>query len=501
LVLRRLWNQRLGSAVLIQPHHIDLADRHIRGEVVRLLDSGYDAIVTGDVLQRAGEVERQLRGDYAKEQLGKGAATCAFLYSISAATRDAGATEEEIRTALLRPDVNPAMVSEVLGRLREGLWYLRYRDRRYLFTAKQNLNKVILDFESKVADDQVEAACREWLGKLAGKGGGVFQVIVAPQGPELVPDRAQPTLVVLPVDVTEPLVWMKQAVQSAGEGIRTNKNMLVFLVPDPTRLHTLRPALRRWLALKDVEQSPSFKEMDKEDQEQVRGQLKDKEAEVEALLRQAYQEIYRPSDSGVTRVSSISPEAIKTKTLDEFVKEALERAGVLAERVAPEYLQDTFRIEQGKEVPVSQIVNTFTGVPGQTIPADPQKAVQEAVQEGVRQGLFGLRVGERVFVREEVPEEAFKRSDVALVPSEEKEPPPPPVERGPLTLVVRTSANLLYPLLQAAQMLKNLHGASVSLEVHDPTGGMAEFREELEKLLQEYGCTFEWMEDKPGFGT
>jgi hypothetical protein len=31
LVLRRLFNQRDGSAVLIQPHHIDLADRHIRG--------------------------------------------------------------------------------------------------------------------------------------------------------------------------------------------------------------------------------------------------------------------------------------------------------------------------------------------------------------------------------------------------------------------------------------------------------------------------------------
>jgi hypothetical protein len=105
--------------------------------------------VTGDVVQRAREIERELGGDYAREELSKGTATCAFLYSISAATRETGATEEEIRTALLRPEINPAMVSEVLGRLREGLWYLRYRDRRYLFTAKPNLNKVILDFESE----------------------------------------------------------------------------------------------------------------------------------------------------------------------------------------------------------------------------------------------------------------------------------------------------------------------------------------------------------------
>jgi hypothetical protein len=68
LVLRRLFNQRDGSALLIQPHHIDLADRHVRAEVVRLLDSGWDAIVTGDVLQRAREIEQKLGGEYAKEQ-------------------------------------------------------------------------------------------------------------------------------------------------------------------------------------------------------------------------------------------------------------------------------------------------------------------------------------------------------------------------------------------------------------------------------------------------
>ncbi|GBD36709.1 hypothetical protein HRbin36_01837 [bacterium HR36] len=76
---------------------------------------------------------------------------------------------------------------------------------------------------------------------------------------------------------------------SAGEGLRTNKNMLVFLVPDTKRLSKLRAALRCWLALKQVEKTSSFEEMDKEDQDQVKDQRKDKETEVETLLRQAYQ--------------------------------------------------------------------------------------------------------------------------------------------------------------------------------------------------------------------
>ncbi len=503
LVLRRIWNQRPGSCLLIQPHHLDLSDRHVRGEVVRLLDSGWDAIVTGDVLQRAREIEQQLGGEYAQEQLGKGAASCAFLYSISAAMRDGGAIEEEIRTALLRPPINPAMVSEVLGRLREGLWYMRFRDRRYLFSAKPNLNKAILDFENEVSEEGVKEEIEKWLSQLAGRGGGVFQVVVAPQAPELVPDYAQPTLVVLPLEEMnpkDPQEWMIQAVQRAGGGIRTNRNMLVFLVPDLKRREALRAAIRRWLALKGVEESSSFKEMDREDREQVKDQRKDKEAEIEGLLRQAYQDIYRPGDSGVTPVSSVSAEAIKAKTLDEFVKEVLERAGVLLKRVSPDYLKETLQVEGAREVPISQVSNLFTGVAGQPVPERPKEAVSQALQEGVKKGLFALRVGEQVFVHEEVPEEVLENPRAVLIAPETPPPPPQPITQvGPVTLRVRTSANLLYPILQVAQQLKDLREASVLLEVSDPTGEIAKIRSSLEKLLKDYGCAVEW-ESEGGSG-
>jgi predicted transcriptional regulator len=495
LVLRRIWNQRPSSAFLIQPHHIDLADRHIRGEVVRLLDSSMDAIVTGDILQRAKEIERGLGGDYAREELGKGAATCAFLYSISAATREAGATEEEIRTALLRPEINPAMVSEVLGRLREGLWYLRYRDKRYFFTAKPNLNKVILDFESEVTDERVDEALKDWLSKVAGKGErSGFIVAVAPAEPQLVPDRAQPTLVLLPMDVDDAAAWMQKAVESAGNGIRTNKNMLVFLVPERSRLAAIRSAVRRWLALKEVEGSPSFKEMDADDREQVRNQLRDKEAEIEALLKQAYQDIYRPSESGLRKIPSFSPEAIKAKTLDEFVAQVLEKAGELIEQVAPEFIKEMLQIERVKEVPISQATNLVTGTPGQPIPKQPQQAIYKAIQDGVKQGQFAVKVGDEVYVGKEVPEEVLRDSRAVLVPPVSPPTPPPPPETKPVTLRIRTSTKTLYALLVVAEQLRNLD-ATVALEVHDATGEMSKRRSDIEKLLRDYGCAFEWVEE------
>ena len=497
LVLRRLFNQRDGSALLIQPHHIDLADRHVRAEVVRLLDSGWDAIVTGDVLQRAREIEQKLGGEYAKEQLGKGAAACVFLYSISAATSVGGASEEEIRTALLRPPINPALASEVLGRLREDLWYLRYRDRRYLFSAKPNLNKVVLDYESEISDEAVEQALVERLKMLVGTGQGVFHVVVAPHAPALIPDRPQPTLAVLPLHEEQPHTWMQQAVAHASDGMRINKNMLVFLVPDRSRLSALRAALRRCLALEELARSPSFKEMEKDDQQQLKEQLKDKEAEVEALLRHAYQEIYRPSNGAVERVSVVVPPQT-AKTLDEYVKQVLERAGILLERLAPEYLKEMLNIEAQREAPLAQASNLFTGVVGQPIPTKPQEVLQTAVREGVKQGVFGVRVGDQLYFGEEVPDDALKSPQAMLVaPTAVSVAPPQPTARPrPRALRVRTSANLLYPLLKVAESLRTLPEASICLEVHDPTGKLHELRAELDRLLQDYGCTAEWLTEE-----
>jgi hypothetical protein len=241
-----------------------------------------------------------------------------------------------------------------------------------------------------------------------------------------------------------------------------------------------------------VEGSPSFKEMDADDREQVRNQLRDKEAEIEALLKQAYQDIYRPSESGLRKIPSFSPEAIKAKTLDEFVAQVLEKAGELIEQVAPEFIKEMLQIEQVKEVPISQATNLVTGTPGQPIPKQPQQAIYKAIQEGVKQGQFAVKVGNEVYVGKEVPEEVLRDSRAVLVPPVLPPTPPPPSEK-PVTLRIRTSTKTLYALLMVAEQLRNLD-AAVLVEVEDPKGEISKHRPELEKLLSDYGCAWEWEE-------
>ncbi|MFA0736548.1 MAG: hypothetical protein OGMRLDGQ_003048, partial [Candidatus Fervidibacter sp.] len=75
-------------------------------------------------------------------------------------------------------------------------------------------------------------------------------------------------------------------------------------------------------------------------------------------------------------------------------------------------------------------------------------------------------------------------------------PPTPllPSETKPVTLRIRTSTKMLYALLVVAEQLRNLD-ATVALEVHDVTGEMSKRRSDIEKLLRDYGCAFEWVEE------
>ncbi|MFA0760289.1 MAG: hypothetical protein HZLCBSQH_000381 [Candidatus Fervidibacterota bacterium] len=231
----------------------------------------------------------------------------------------------------------------------------------------------------------------------------------------------------------------------------------------------------------------------------MRGQLRDKEAGIEALLKQACQDIYRPSESGLRKITSFSPEAIKAKTLDEFVAQVLKKAGELIDKVSPEFIKEMLQIEVGKEAPIEQVVNLFTSTPGQPLIKDPQQAIYEAIQDSVRRKVFAVKVGEKVYVGEEVPEEVLRDSRAVLVPPVvkvgEKLPPtpPPPSATKPVTLRIKTSAKILYPLLIAAEPLKGLD-ATVVVEVKDPKGEIAKQRSELESILSEYGCSWEWVE-------
>ena len=502
LVVRRIWRTRPNGTLLIQPYHINLRDRMIYGDVLKLTERGMDSVVDGDILDKARKIEIELGREYASEELGQAIATCILLYNIHGATPDSrlqGVTEEEIRTAVLRPPLNPALVSEILPRLRERLWYLRWVDNRYRFTVRPNLNKVILDNEQELKDEDLDRGLQQYLQKVAGRGAGTFEVLICPQEPELIPDRERPTLVLLPWNVQQPEEWMRKAVERAGDGPRANRNMLVFLVPDLSRWQGLRQALRRFMALEKIKGSATFRNLlDETDREEVERQLRDKDHEVTAILKDMYQAIYRFGPDGPRKIEPRTPDIIKSGDLSEYVKNVLTNEGVLIQGLSPDYLihEKFVSLEPGGGTPISQIITNFTGTPGTPLIPDPGPAVRQAVQQGVAQGKWRVKVGDKELEPPEVTPEILTNAAAVIVPVVTEPPPPPEPPPSPraLRLEIRTAADQLYQLMIAATEIRNLKNATASLVVEDRTGKLAELRPNLEKTLRDFGCSTDWTE-------
>lgn len=483
LVLRRLWNQRPGSAYLIQPHHIDLADRHIRAEVVHLLDSAFDAIATGDILTRAREIDRELGGDYQGEELAEGAATCAFLYSISSGREFVGLTEEELRMALLRPKINPAQASEVLRRLRANLWFLRYRDQRYFFMSKPNLNKVILDHEQGIAEEKVDERIVESLRAISGAGKSALQVLLAPASEEAVGEPSKATLVLLPLNLSDPQQWMKRVVDRT-----THRNLLIFLAPEKGGDGQLRASVKRLLAIEVVQKTSIFRELDRADQAEVQDQFREKQAEVGGLLFSLYSRVFRPAPEGVQELRvHLQRDA---KTIAEAVENALRDQGVLISQLTPDYLIG--EVMGGKdEVSVAQIEAVLTGSPGYPILLNPQQAIQQTIREGVEQGRFAIAVGNRIIQEETIPD-ALLRPDTKILFGRV---PPPPVSPPSTSVILQLTANHrhhTYPLKRLMELITGIPDPiTIELKIQ---GDLGSKRAEIDGLLNDYSISYTWEE-------
>jgi hypothetical protein len=252
----------------------------------------------------------------------------------------------------------------------------------------------------------------------------------------------------------------------------------------------LRAAVRRWLALQSLQQSQLFRELDKEDREEVEQQFREKEGEIAGLLLATYSRLFRPSAEGVEELRILLKR--DGKTLVEMVAAALKERGILVDSLSPEYLSDTLGVGQ-RPVSLAEVQTVLVGSPGQPVVSEPRKMLEDAIREGVQRGLFAVRAGNQTY-RDHVPEEVLDRADAVLVAPQEA-PPKPEVALSPAggTLRVTGGGENLYPL---RKLLEEVQGAdvSVTLTLEDPLGVLTPRRSELERLLNDYSVPYEWME-------
>ena len=68
-----------------------------------------------------------------------------------------GASVAQTLLGVGRPGMSRGLIEDVRDALEASLCYMRLEDGRYRFTTEPNLNKVVLERESAISDDRIEA--------------------------------------------------------------------------------------------------------------------------------------------------------------------------------------------------------------------------------------------------------------------------------------------------------------------------------------------------------
>jgi len=264
---------------LILPGHFNLAPGDLRNELVRVLENpAFNNVIDSDIAGSDAKtvyIDNGMGREHARFNPARRTATAIFLWSFSGSMTEAGgATDAQIRVGVLTPDMQPAIIGNVLNEFGRRLWYLHEENNSYRFNTRANLNRVIVQKEEgvtaqiarKAVEDQVTDLVTEPRAK--GNGAGLFgragaavpndaRPYLYPKDSQDVADTPSIGIVMLrpsqhalagtDLDGLAPLV--KEIMLRYGERPRQNRNALVVLVPDTTLVAEAEKAARRLLAL------------------------------------------------------------------------------------------------------------------------------------------------------------------------------------------------------------------------------------------------------------
>ncbi|MBC7315975.1 MAG: DUF499 domain-containing protein, partial [Chloroflexi bacterium] len=228
-VVADLYQSKRHAAPLIQAAHLNLANSAIRREFVKHIGNEFEGVIAADIVDsnaKAQRIDREIGSEYARFGVASGLATAIFFGSFSGSERK-GITAPQLRLALLHEEIPPAIVGDALHRLEEELWYLHVEGGLYQFRNTPNLNRVLLEREEGVKDDEIADAIRAQLERLAGR---EMKVFLFPSAPGDIPDNRDLKLAILSGEYpagakAEPLA--RELLTRAGLAYRAYRNTLL----------------------------------------------------------------------------------------------------------------------------------------------------------------------------------------------------------------------------------------------------------------------------------
>jgi uncharacterized protein len=396
------------TAPLIHPGDVSLADSGIKGEVLRFAGGSYKAALNADIIRPSSiaPTEDRRRGGIVEElNLATGLATTAFLNSFGS-DKVLGASAAQMLIGVGRPGLSRGLVEDVRDALQGALWYMRLEGGRYRFTTEPNLNKVVLERESAIADGRIEALLHETITTMTPSTAGLRVEPRVRESADL-PDTQHLTLGVLDPDLHvngdlsgETKRVAREVLETYGGSWRANKNAAMLIAADLAAIAKARGSARTLAALRDLSSDQHrLGRFNAEQREQLIKRLAGAEERLPQQITMAYRHLLLLGGSNIGGVeldhidfgparadATISGRVLEyLRSADRLIETILAPAALLAERFA--------LLPVGTDsVELDALLGYFYKLPRLPKLAGPH-VLRQSLADGVRKGLFGLASG------------------------------------------------------------------------------------------------------------
>jgi predicted AAA+ superfamily ATPase len=376
LVVYRL---RDSAIPLIRPCDFDLSFDELAEELIKHIGREYESVLRADVTAKdsnAKKVDRTLRA-YQGLNLATKLATAIFLYSFSGGEK--GVTLGELKLACTDINVPSSVITEVVEKLSNNLYYLWKEDGRFVFKSQPNLNKLLVSRMSEIEEPELKEFTKSLLQKHLGS---ALPAFIWPRSSRDVPDTEEFKLIILPQNDRK---LVEEILNNYGENPRVYKNTVFFLVPMESEKFSFDKWLRKRIALEKIakDRSLNLTEAQKKD---VERNLKDIREDERGELRKYYRIVYIPARE--IKETDLGLPIYKDKR--SITKEVLER--LKAEKEIVVKLSPILIIEKylaGRDyLELEQLYKSMLSTPGE--PRITKENFIKSIKEGVKGKHFGF---------------------------------------------------------------------------------------------------------------
>jgi len=393
LVLGDLYEKRLPSG-LIQSSMMPLDNSSVKREFIKHIGNEYDSVVAADIGEKgakAPQIDRTMGSEYKKQKIATSLATAVFMYSFSGSGRK-GLNIRELRITILRDGIPKTIVGDAVKKLEEELWYFHSSGGMYSFKNQANLNRVIVDCENQITDEEVTADLATVLKKQIGND---FETYMWPEHPTDVPDTRKMKLVVMSPKLSHPSgaekTFTDEIYTKAGSGYRVYKNGLLLLAIDDNTAVQLKQSIRRLLALELVQKTElKNKNISKNDQADLSRKSKEERSRIPFLLHSTYRYLAHLTADGPRWIDLGIPTVGSSSSFTSRVMEYMGDEELLLRKISPQVILRHTKLENDGELKISNIFEMYLKTPGLPLLLN-YETLFGGIRTGVSNGLFGLQ--------------------------------------------------------------------------------------------------------------